>query len=50
MWVKCGMLTKAGEEALKAKDRAALDELRSQASGQGQLEIDRMVAQLQKGR
>lgn len=50
MWVKCGMVTKAGEEALKAKDRAALEELRTKASGNGMLEIDRMIAQLQKGR
>ncbi len=50
MWVKCGMVTKAGEEALKAKDRGALEELRKQASGNAQLDIDRMIAQLQKGR
>lgn len=50
MWVKCGMVTKAGEEALKAKDRAALEELRSKASGNGMLELDRMIAQLQRGR
>ncbi|KAF2161409.1 hypothetical protein M409DRAFT_69767 [Zasmidium cellare ATCC 36951] len=50
MWVKCGMVIKAGEEALKAKDRAALEELRTKATGNGMLEIDRMIAQLQKGR
>jgi hypothetical protein len=50
MWVKCGMVVKAGEEALKAKDRNALEELRLKASGQGMLDIDRMIAQLQKGR
>ncbi|KAI7164597.1 vacuolar protein sorting-associated protein 16 [Hortaea werneckii] len=50
MWVKCGMIAKAGEEALKAKNRDALEELRTQASGQAQLEIDRMISQLQKGR
>jgi len=50
MWVKCGMVTKAGEEALKAKDRGALEELRKQAGGNAQLDIDRMIAQLQKGR
>ncbi|EME47796.1 hypothetical protein DOTSEDRAFT_78000 [Dothistroma septosporum NZE10] len=50
MWVKCGLVTRAAEEALKARDRAALDELRTKASGQGVLEIDRMIAQLQKGR
>lgn len=50
MWVKCGMVNKAGEEALKAKDRAALEELRGKASPQQQLDIDRMIAQLTKGR
>jgi hypothetical protein len=50
MWVKCGLLAKAGEEALKAKDRAALEELRKQANGNTQLELDRMISQLQKGR
>jgi len=50
MWVKCGMVSKAGEEALKAKDRGALEELRAQASGNSALDIDRMIAQLQKGR
>ena len=50
MWVKCGMVTKAGEEALKAKDRATLEDLRTKATGNGMLEIDRMINQLQKGR
>lgn len=50
MWVKCGMVGKAGEEALKAKDRSALEELRAQAGAGQQLELDRMIAQLQKGR
>jgi hypothetical protein len=50
MWVKCGMVHKAGEEALKVKDRAALEELRTQANPQQQLDIDRMIAQLTRGR
>ncbi|KAK5119098.1 hypothetical protein LTR62_000309 [Meristemomyces frigidus] len=50
MWMKCGMVAKAGEEALKVKDRAALEELRKQASGNAVLDIDRMISQLQKGR
>ena len=50
MWLKCGMVNKAGEEALKAKDRATLEELRGKASAGQQLDIDRMIAQLQKGR
>ena len=50
MWLKCGMVKQAGEEALKAKDRNALEELRSKASANQQLDLDRMIAQLQKGR
>ena len=50
MWLKCGMVNKAGEEALKAKDKNALEELRTKASGSQQLDIDRMIAQLNKGR
>lgn len=50
MWVKCGMVGKAGEEALKAKDRNALEELRTKASGSDALEIDRLIAQMARGR
>lgn len=50
MWIKCGMVSKAGEEALKAKDRGQLEELRAQATGNSALDIDRMISQLQKGR
>ncbi|KAI9816858.1 MAG: hypothetical protein M1827_001503 [Pycnora praestabilis] len=46
MWVKCGMLAKAGEEALKAKDLAALQNLRAKASGGTVGELDKMIAQL----
>lgn len=50
MWVKCGMISKAGEEALKAKDRNLLEDLRTKATGNSALDIDRMITQLQKGR
>ena len=50
MWLKCGLVTKAGEEALKAKDRKALEELRTKISGSAQLDIDNMIAQLPKGK
>ncbi|KAK5380683.1 Vacuolar protein sorting-associated protein 16 [Exophiala xenobiotica] len=46
MWVKCGMIVKAGEEALKAKDSASLESLRDKASGQQHVEIERMLTQL----
>ncbi|KAF2863190.1 vacuolar protein sorting-associated protein 16 [Piedraia hortae CBS 480.64] len=50
MWVKCGMFHKAGEEALKEKNKDKLEELRTQASGNQQAELDRMIATLQRGR
>lgn len=46
MWVKCGMLAKAGEEALKAKDMKALQDLSAKATGQQAIEIERMIGQL----
>jgi hypothetical protein len=46
MWVKCGMVGKAGEEALKAKDLNGLEVLRTRATGGAIAEIDRMIAQL----
>ena len=51
MWVKCGMITKAGEELLRARDADALEDLRARASGGGGGgEIDRMIAQLRPKR
>ncbi|KAF2225710.1 Vps16, N-terminal region-domain-containing protein [Elsinoe ampelina] len=48
LWEKCGMLNKAGEEALKAKNMALLQTLRGKATGQQALDIDRMIAQLSR--
>jgi len=50
MWVKCGMLVKAGEEALKTKDLNALELLKSKASGSVVGDIERMIAQLRPKR
>jgi vacuolar protein sorting-associated protein 16 len=50
MWVKCGMLVKAGEEALRAKDATALQELRTKATGQQAIEIERLIGQLKPRR
>lgn len=46
MWVKCGMVGKAGEELFKVKDLNGLELLRSKASGGAGVEIERMIAQL----
>ncbi|GAD99952.1 vacuolar protein sorting vps16 [Paecilomyces variotii No. 5] len=46
MWVKCGMVVKAAEEAHKTKDVNTLELLRAKASGQAVGEIDRMINQL----
>ncbi|OXV09517.1 hypothetical protein Egran_02724 [Elaphomyces granulatus] len=46
MWIKCGMIVKAGEEALRVKDLNTLELLRAKASGVAVSEIDRMITQL----
>lgn len=46
MWVKCGMVGRAGEELAKAKDVEGLEELRGKASGSGAVEIERLIAGL----
>jgi len=46
MWVKCGMVGRAAEEALRAKDINILEHLRARASGNVVSEIDRMILQL----
>ena len=48
MWVKCGMVVKAGEEALKAKDLKQLEDLRGKATGPQSGEIERMINQLKR--
>jgi vacuolar protein sorting-associated protein 16 len=50
MWVKCGQLTKAGEEALKAKNQSLLEELKGKASGSAVHDIESMIRQLKSGR
>lgn len=46
MWIKCGLVAKAGEEAVKSKDLNALELLRDKANGQQLVEIERMITQL----
>ena len=46
LYVKCGMVSRAGEEALKAKDRGLLEGLREKASGSSLQDIERMIGQL----
>ncbi|KAI9740267.1 MAG: hypothetical protein M1834_004845 [Cirrosporium novae-zelandiae] len=50
MWMKCGLMAKAGEEALKAKDMASLEMLKGRASGSAAIEIERMINQLKPKR
>lgn len=50
MWVKCGMLAKAGEELVRAKDLDGLEALRAKVSGAGTAEIDRLLAGLKPRR
>ncbi|RVX66924.1 hypothetical protein B0A52_09048 [Exophiala mesophila] len=46
MWVKCGLIAQAGEEAVKSRDLNALELLRDKANGQQLVEIERMITQL----
>ena len=50
MWVKCGMISRAGEELAKAKDVEGLEDLRGKATGSGVAEIDRLLSQLRPRR
>lgn len=50
MWIKCGLLVKAGEEAFKAKDRGLLEEVRTKAGGSAAVEIERLLGMLPQGR
>lgn len=50
MWIKCGLVVKAGEEAFKAKDRPLLEEIRTKASGSAAVEIERFIGMLPQGR
>lgn len=45
MWVKCGMVKRAGEELARVKDVEALENLPKQSGAEG-AEIDRMIAAL----
>ncbi|KAK4992296.1 Vacuolar protein sorting-associated protein 16 [Elasticomyces elasticus] len=50
MWIKCGLITKGAEEALKAKDISSLEVLKNKATGNAVHEIERMMAQLAPSR
>ncbi|RMJ22317.1 Vacuolar protein [Aspergillus sp. HF37] len=50
MWVKCGMIAQAGEEALRTKDVNTLEALRERASGPSVVQIERMINQLRPRR
>lgn len=50
MLVKCGLIAKAGEELVKAKDLEGLEALRGKASGAVIADIDRMIAGLRPRR
>ncbi|KAL8803652.1 MAG: hypothetical protein Q9182_003067 [Xanthomendoza sp. 2 TL-2023] len=51
MWVKCGMVAKAGEELVKVKDVNGLEELRGKARGGSEAaEIERMIGMFRSRR
>ena len=45
MFLKCGLVVRAGEELVKAKDLKGLEELRAKAGGSA-VEIERMIRQV----
>jgi hypothetical protein len=50
MWVKCGMIKQAAEEAAKSKDLKKLEELKGLSTRPGEAtEIERLISGL-KGR
>jgi hypothetical protein len=49
MWVKCGMIKQAGEEAAKAKDVKKLEELKGMSTRPGEAtEIERLIAGIRR--
>ncbi|KAL5444266.1 hypothetical protein PMIN06_008445 [Paraphaeosphaeria minitans] len=48
MWMKCGLVVRAGEEASKAKDRGLLEEVSARASGSAKVEVERMLGMMGK--
>ncbi|KAL9603073.1 MAG: hypothetical protein Q9219_001437 [cf. Caloplaca sp. 3 TL-2023] len=50
MFVKCGMIGKAGEELVKVKDVNGLEELRTKARAGEAVEIERMISQFRSRR
>lgn len=50
MWVKVGMVARAGEVLVKAKDLEGLEDLRARATGQSAAEIERMIEELKARR
>ena len=50
MFVKCGLIGKAAEEASRARDKEALVELRAKASGKDAQEVERAIKMLEGGK
>jgi hypothetical protein len=46
---RCGANV-AGEEALKAKDRGLLEDIRAKATGSAAIEVERLIGMLPGGR
>ncbi|KAL9096876.1 MAG: hypothetical protein Q9165_000840 [Trypethelium subeluteriae] len=46
MWLKCGFVVKAAEEASRAKDMESLEMLRGRATGNAALEVERLISQI----
>ncbi|KAF8533406.1 Vps16, N-terminal region-domain-containing protein [Trichophaea hybrida] len=50
MYMRCGLVLRAAEEASKAKDLSALEALRGKAMGRDQVEVERLITILKGGK
>ena len=50
MYVKCGMIVRAGEELVKVKDLEGLEELKGKARAGEVGEVERLIGQLRPRR
>lgn len=48
LWVKCGLIVRAAEEAAKARNLRLLESLREKATGQAASDVERFIQQVSK--
>jgi hypothetical protein len=48
LWIKCGLISRAAEEAAKARNLKLLESLRDKATGQAATDVERLIQQVSK--